>query len=175
MLRAYHQLCDRVDRQVEATEARYKEQIVCRAGCAECCDAGLTIALVEAAALGEGLGLSAERVHLQAGQPPLAEAGTCALLDERERCRAYHHRPLVCRTQGMPLLYPDREGIVTCSRNFLTLAPHPSAVFDMENLETALFAANLDYCRRAGLHPLSRVAIDRLAQLAGLFEPASVK
>ena len=38
----------------------------------------------------------------------------------------------------------------------------------MENLETALFATNLAYCREQDLHPLSRIAIDRIAQLAGI-------
>ena len=67
----------------------------------------------------------------------------------------------------MPLKYPDGE-VSICDLNFVGMDPHNSAVFDVDNLETALFAANLDYCQRMGLHPMSRVAIDRLAQLAGI-------
>ena len=35
----------------------------------------------------------------------------------------------------------------------------------MSTVETALFAVNLDYCRRKSLNPLARVPIDRLASL----------
>jgi len=49
------------------------------------------------------------------------------------------------------------------------MVPHQSAVLNTENLEAALFAANLDYCQRAGLHPLTRVPLDRLAQLSEKF------
>lgn len=166
-MHGYLQLRSRVDRFVESVTARYSEQIACRPGCASCCVGGLTMVMVEAVALGQFLGVHPERVYLQAGQPPLQEEGGCALLDEDGRCRAYGVRPLICRTQGMPLLYPDRDGISTCELNFVGLEPHGSAIFDMENLETALFAANLDYCRKVGLHPTSRVAIDRLVELAG--------
>ena len=148
--------------------ARYSEQIVCRRGCSTCCLGGLTLVPVEAVALGEELGLEPERVSLQAGQPPLSEEGMCTLLDDDNRCIAYDSRPLICRTQGLPLQYPDFEGVSVCELNFLGLEPHSSAVVDMENLETALFAANLDYCQRNGLHPQSRIAIDRLAEMAGV-------
>jgi hypothetical protein len=168
LLRPYLQLRDRTDRFVESVTARYAEQIVCRAGCASCCQAGLTITIVEAVVVGEALGLSAERVFLQGGQDALCNSGRCALLDDAGHCRIYEARPLVCRTQGMPLLLPDDDRISICELNFIGLAPHQSAVLNTENLEAALFAANLDYCQKNGLHPLTRVALDRLAQLAGI-------
>ena len=166
MMKGYLQLRTRVDRFVESVTARYSEQIVCKPGCSSCCVAGLTIVMVEAVVLGKALGLDPERVFLQAGQPPLKTEGYCPLLDDDNRCIAHGERPLICRTQGMPLKYPDSEEISVCELNFVGLEPHGSAVFDMGNLETALFAANLDYCQRVGLHPLSRVAIDRLFQLS---------
>ncbi len=170
MLRAYYQLRQRLDRLVESIVARYPEQITCRPGCAACCVGGLTLCAVEAVALGEKLGVDRDRVHLQAGQAPLDADDRCAFLDAGCRCGVHPSRPLICRTQGMPLLYPDREGVVTCDLNFTTLDPHSSAVVHMENLETALFAVNLAYCRTAGLHPMSRVPMHRLAQLSGFID-----
>jgi Fe-S-cluster containining protein len=167
MLHSYHQLRTRIDRFVESVFARYSEQIACRPGCGQCCCGGLTLVMVEAVVLGEALGIEAERVHLQAGQPPLYEDGHCGLLDDENRCMIYKDRPLICRTQGMPLKYPGAE-VSTCDLNFVGLEPLHSAVFDMDNLEIALFAANLDYCQRMGIHPMSRVAIDRLARLSGI-------
>jgi hypothetical protein len=170
MLRSYFQIRQRLDRLVESIVARYPDQIVCRPGCGSCCVGGLTICAVEAVALGDGLGLDRDRVHLQAGQAPLYRDGQCAFLDAEILCRAHAHRPLICRTQGLPLLYPDREGVAICEQNFTSLDPHRTAVIHMENLETALFAANLAYCRQAGLHPMSRVPMDRLAQLSGFID-----
>lgn len=168
MLHAYLQLRDRTDRFVESVTARYSEQIVCRAGCFKCCQAGLTITLVEAVALGGYLGVAQEMVYMQAGQDPMKEQGNCALLDSKGHCMAYPARPLVCRTQGMPLLHSDSDIVSVCDLNFIGMDPHGSAVLNTENLEAALFAANLDYCQKSGLHPLSRVPIDRLAELAGI-------
>ncbi|HUT77826.1 MAG TPA: YkgJ family cysteine cluster protein [Polyangia bacterium] len=155
---------------MESIIARYPDQIFCRPGCASCCVGGLTLCAVEAVALGEGLGIERDRVHLQAGQSPLHADGQCAFLDADTLCRVHAHRPLICRTQGMPLLHPDSEGVSTCELNFRSLDPHPTAVVHMENLETTLFAANLTYCRTAGLHPMVRMPMDRLAQLSGIID-----
>ena len=164
----YLQLRTRVDRFVDSIIGRYREQIACRAGCTQCCAPGLTVVLVEAVLVGRALGISEERVFLQTGQPPLTEKGACALLDASGSCAAYAERPLTCRIQGLPLRYPGQAALSVCPQNFVGMDPHQSSVFDLENLETALFAANLDFCQRAGLRPMSRVALDRLAQLAGL-------
>ena len=164
----YLQLRTRVDRFADSVVGRYREQIACRAGCNQCCAPGLTVVLVEAVLVGRSLGIPQDRVLLQAGQPPLSERGRCALLDAAGSCAAYAERPLTCRIQGLPLQYPGVEKPSVCTLNFVGLEPHPSSVFNLGNLEAALFAANLDFCQRAGLRPSSRVALDRLAELAGL-------
>lgn len=163
----YLQLRTRVDRFVDSVVGRYHEQVACCAGCTQCCAPGLTVVMVEAVHVGRALGLSEDRVFLQAGQPPLSEKGACALLEASGSCSIYAERPLTCRAQGLPLKMPDEAALSVCPLNFVGMEPHPSSVLDLENLETALFAANLDYCQRAGLHPMSRVALDRLAELAG--------
>lgn len=168
MLQAYFQLRDRTDRFFESVASRYSDQIVCRPGCSRCCLGGLTVVIVEAVALGVGLGLSPEHIHIQAGQEPLRNDGACAFLDERGHCQVYAHRPLVCRTHGMPLLHPDEEEVSICEFNFGGIAPHSSAVLNTENLNAALFAANIVYCQKEGLDSRSRIALDRLAELAGI-------
>jgi uncharacterized protein len=168
MLHNYLQLRARVDRFVDSVVARYSEQIACRSGCSRCCAPGLTVVMVEAVLVGRALEISKERIFLQAGQPPLSERGACALLTASGDCSIHAERPLTCRVQGVPLKYPGVDELSVCSLNFVGLAPHASAVFDLQNLETALFAANLDFCKRAGLRPMSRVALDRLAELAGM-------
>jgi hypothetical protein len=164
-LKSYLAFRTRIDRFIESVRARYSEQIACGPRCTECCQAGLTLVMIEAVFLGAALGISEERVHLQAGQPPIFVEGQCALLVKDNLCTAYNARPLICLSHGLPLRYPDQDAITFCEKNFISETPHNSAVLDMKNVETALFAINLDYCRQAGLNPLARVAIDRLASI----------
>jgi len=165
MLESYFALRTRIDRFQASVRARYGEQINCHAGCASCCAAGLTIVLVEAVSLGTAFDIAEERIYLQAGQPPLSDTGRCALLNENDLCAVYAARPLICRTHGLPLQYPDQAEISICEKNFLFQKPHQSAILDVSNMEKALFAVNLEYCRHVGLNPLARVAVDRLAEM----------
>ena len=164
MPRSYFSLRQRVDRIVESIEARYGEQISCRPTCDECCQAGLTLVMVEAAVIGKSLGIDEDRIYLQAGQPPLREEGKCAMLTDERLCYIYKNHPIICRTHGFPLRY-DNHQITVCYQNFLVRAPHESALIDMEDINTALFNANFDYCRHRGLNPMARVAMDRIFEL----------
>jgi len=164
-MKAYLAVRDRVDRFYDSVEARYSDQITCRAGCAECCQGGLTVLTIEATAMGRELGIDEERIALQAGQAPLREDGGCAFLDEDERCRAYAQRPLTCRTHGLALTLSAGDVVLSCDKNFVSQKPHHSSVLDVETMQTTLFAVNLDFCRRAGLNPMARMALDRLFEL----------
>ena len=106
MLKSYYALRTRIDRFSTSVRARYSDEIVCAPGCAECCQAGLTLVMVEAVVLGLALDIPEERIHLQAGQPPFSEEGSCALLSPDKLCTVYATRPLICRTHGLPLQYP---------------------------------------------------------------------
>ncbi len=165
MIESFLTLRTRIDRFAASIRARYGEQISCKPGCLDCCQAGLTLITVEAVAIGKALGASDERVLLQAGQPSFSEEGMCSFLDNEGLCSIYTHRPIICRTHGYPLKYEEQENISVCDKNFAYQIPHSSVIFDMDNLDAALFAINMDYCRRAGLNPMARVAMDRLASL----------
>ena len=164
MPQGYLSLRKRVDRISESIQARYGEHISCRPACFECCQAGLTVVLVEATVIGKAFGIEEERIHLQAGQPPLHDEGSCAMLTEDGHCRIYRHHPIICRTHGFPLRYEENQ-ITVCYKNFLVREPHESAIIDMQDINTALFNANFNYCRQRGLSPMARVAIDRIYEL----------
>ena len=167
-LSSYVYLRDRVDQFADSVRDRHGDQMVCGPTCADCCDGGLTLVLVEAVALGVENGIEEKRIHSLAGLPPLHTEGRCTLLNDDKLCAAYASRPLVCRTHGLPLKYADTDGVNICEKNFTSQTPVESAVLDAENMQTALFAVNVDYCNKNGLDPLARVALDRVA---GLMEP----
>lgn len=91
-----------VDELVAPVVAAHGPRITCHAGCHDCCSDGLSVFAIEAAVI--------ERHHgdlLTNGAPN--EAGGCAFLDEQGQCRVYEHRPYVCRTQGLPLRWLERD------------------------------------------------------------------
>ncbi len=89
-----------VDELTEPLRRRHAGRLACRAGCAGCCQDGLTVFAVEAELIRRRHGA------LLAGGLP-HEAGACAFLDEAGRCRIYADRPYVCRTQGLPLRWAE--------------------------------------------------------------------
>ena len=75
-----------------------------------------------------------------------------------DRCSIYESRPLICRTQGLPLLIESEDGeqeVDFCPLNFT----EPGAIDDLDedhlvpldalNLRLALL--NLEHCRETGL------------------------
>lgn len=85
------------------------------------------------------------------------EAVACPMLVE-DRCAIYQSRPLICRTQGLPLLVEAEDGgaeVDFCPLNFTG----ESAVDDLDedhlvpldNLNLKLALVNLRYCREQGI------------------------
>jgi len=74
----------------------------CQPGCTGCCADGLSVFAIEAAVVAR------HYPELLAGAEPHAD-GACAFLDDRGACRIYEHRPYVCRTQGLPLRWLERD------------------------------------------------------------------
>ena len=89
-------LHDEADREALALATRHAGRLQCRRGCHACCLDGLTVTRIEAERI--------RRAHggLLARAAP-HPAGGCAFLDDEGGCRIYADRPLVCRTQGLPL------------------------------------------------------------------------
>lgn len=88
---------------IEPLAARLGSRLTCALGCTGCCIDDLAVFAIEAAVL--------VRHHraLFDGEPA-HPPGACALLDASGACRAYAHRPYVCRTQGLPLRWLAEDG-----------------------------------------------------------------
>lgn len=178
----YAALAARIDAFFAAVLARHRSVMHCQSGCAGCCQAGLSVSPLEAAVIREYLeGLpAAERQHIASraqvgGTAQLQPDGDpgehrCVFLDEAERCAIYPARPLVCRSQGLPLAYaPDlvpaealrfraRDGraVVVCPLNFsapptsdpdappapAAYAPGAADILDAERIDRILALLN---------------------------------
>lgn len=107
--RALRALAARVDDFERAAVARGAD-LRCGSGCEACCHVSLSLAPLEADRVTDALGsLDAETLAaLDARRSdPRVDAGRrCVMLGDDGRCAIYESRPLVCRSQGLALVYP---------------------------------------------------------------------
>jgi uncharacterized protein len=161
----YQQLVGLTDRLAARLIARYGAHLACRAGCGGCCQHHLSVFPVEAAAIGKAVEtLPPETqaiIRRQAAAVREREARggpvACPLLVD-DRCAVYESRPLICRTQGLPLLIEAADGVQEvdfCPLNFT--APGAVDALDedhlvpLDALNLRLAAVNLTYCREVGI------------------------
>lgn len=178
-LAPHRALVAKVDAFERAVRERRAAAMQCRSGCSACCHVELTVCEVEAARLGEALGaLDGPAREALARRAASAADGRCVMLDDAGRCVVYDARPLVCRTQGLPLRYPDgvippaavmgrargESGELTwCPLNFEREPPHAEDVLDAERVDAMLALSNREHVARAGGDGARRVALRELA------------
>lgn len=127
----YEALRRRISDEADALFEHYARQVECRRGCYYCCD-DISVLPIELEALrrilardglpdGAGSGgpaedgglspaeLAALRSHDRTAEGRVAnpEAGRrrCGFLGRAGECTVYRHRPVICRTHGLPLAY----------------------------------------------------------------------
>ncbi|MFO0620567.1 MAG: YkgJ family cysteine cluster protein [Polyangia bacterium] len=175
----YAALTAKVDAFADAVSSRCASQMSCRSGCAGCCQVDLTVSAVEASTIVEHLGsLSAteRRALCEEDVSPLDDSlPRCVFLSVTEQCQIYPVRPLVCRSQGLPLRYPSdflpedvvrvRVGggsVTVCPLNFVEQAPSQQDVLDAERVDQILAIVNLRHCQAHELDPTHRVSLRAL-------------
>ena len=162
---SYQNFIKQVDELAAKLQSRYSKHLVCRAGCSGCCHHHLSVFAVEAREIRAAIEtLPADihdRVKKQAREVIDNESrgvkSACPLLID-DRCSIYQSRPLICRTQGLPLLMETADGeleVDFCPLNFSgdgavdDLDEDHLVPLDALNLRLAL--VNLEYCRESGL------------------------
>lgn len=151
---AYIALLSKVERfSSEVVEAN-RGSFACRPGCDVCCGRVFTIFAVEAANVRLGFSLLPEDVKERiVARARLAShsGGPCPLLEDG-RCTIYAHRPVICRTHGLPLIsehitVEGRKVVTLCDKNFQELddlSAIPSRfVLDLDRLNATLTAINM--------------------------------
>lgn len=161
----YSVLITQVDGLSARLTARYRAHLNCRAGCSSCCHHHLSFFPVEAANIriaieslpDETQQVLQEQAEIVNERETRGEAVACPLL-VNDQCSIYEARPVICRTQGLPLLYEAADGnqeVDFCPLNFTseeaieTLDENHLVPLDALNLKLA--AVNLSYCRENSL------------------------
>ncbi|MDG1483950.1 MAG: YkgJ family cysteine cluster protein [Myxococcota bacterium] len=98
---AVAQLHQSIDARASALSRLHADRLQCRRGCSGCCTDELTVWEVEAAMI--------TTRHADVLKEAPHPAGACAFLDADGGCRVYADRPYVCRTQGLPLRWIERQ------------------------------------------------------------------
>lgn len=183
---SYQQLIEHVDELTAKLSTRYASHLVCQAGCSGCCHHHLSVFPIEADAVREAIAALPEQdrsvIEQQARKVIEREAKgepvACPLLVEN-RCSIYEARPLICRTQGLPLLLEAEDGeqeVDFCPLNFTA----PDAVDDLDedhlvpldDLNLKLAIVNLQHCRENGIADEASGERRRMAEI--LIQPASL-
>lgn len=156
---AYRQLVTDIDELAEKlVTTRFSHVLQCRPGCDECC-MRFSVLPLEAAIIVEAI-----------QSVPLAEQADnekCMLL-YGGFCQVYDVRPIICRTQGLPLGYVDEEkGIIevsACQLNFAADYPLDSDdLLYMDAFNRRLAELNLEYCQVVKIEPQQRLPFNTLA------------
>lgn len=96
------QLHRAIDTMVQPLEEMNRGALQCTKGCFGCCVDGITVFDAEAQVIRSNHGKLLEN-----GIPH--GRGRCAFLNPEGACRIYPQRPYVCRTQGLPLRWFERD------------------------------------------------------------------
>jgi len=178
-LAEYRALINKVSGSVSAIEARRRASFACRRGCDQCCHVQLEVLPVEAASITRYLSSMDPEARAEIRRRSDGggdEVERCAMLGDDGACAIYEARPIVCRTQGHALSYPDGvipvdairarvAGEVTwCPLNYVESAPEPADVLSASLLEELLFVVNRRFASRGGPDPEKRVVLSDLAR-----------
>ena len=138
----------------------HREHIQCRRGCYECCVPPDTLFRIEGEQILKAVSELPEPLQKRI-RDRIHDGGDsrCPLL-EKGGCMIYENRPILCRTQGMPLAV-HREGKVYdleyCRLNFTSI---PSGfelprrhILDIEGTNELLASLNLKLVGGVGLDP----------------------
>ena len=164
----YLALRDEIDQQCARLYDMHASHLKCREGCDQCC-MDFSIFPVEFYAIREQAGSDLKR-----GQIPNAQ-GACPFL-VNHRCVIYDARPIICRTQGLPLLFMGEEEweLSACELNFTCFdfgEFHEGNTFPQDHYNSRLYLVNKEFVaslpgqpyQPGDLIPLQKLLADSLA------------
>jgi len=124
-----------------------QDHMQCRRGCTACCIAGISLMPVEAYYIAE---------HIPKEKKTECAPSTSCIFLNRGLCSIYAYRPVLCRTQGYPLVYHSGAGegyeLSHCELNFHAMNRFENShLIDMDRVNLSLSAVNMRFLEEAGL------------------------
>ncbi|MFA6900260.1 MAG: YkgJ family cysteine cluster protein [Desulfurivibrionaceae bacterium] len=159
----YQQLLATLDTEVTRIGKMHVAAISCGPGCISCCLA-FSVLPIEAACLRDAIAALPSTRQEQLGQKNLTKGGErCPLLID-DLCSIYVARPVICRTQGLPLAYVDEERqtieVSACPLNFpADYIFVPEKLLFLDQFNTRLAELNRAWCHIQGLPPDQRIPL----------------
>lgn len=162
---SYEALRENVRELSENLSKQYREYLKCGAGCSACCQHDLSVFPVEAAWVRMATDRLPDevqaRIRAQAKTLANQEDGPCPFLVD-DKCAIYESRPLICMTQGLPLMFEAEDGeseVDFCPLNFDTREGIESltedALVPLDSLNLKLAIANTLFRRSADIEESS--------------------
>ncbi len=102
----YYSLRDEIDAKTDAISSFYREDMACSAGCSGCC-MPISLLPLEFYAIRRELE-KAGGLRKALSDQDNENQSRCVFL-KNSLCLIYSSRPVICRTQGLPLLYYSDE------------------------------------------------------------------
>ena len=140
-------------------EKTHGAEVKCGIHCSDCCHAIFGLFIIEAAYLNYHFNKLDRKIRREVGSQggkfdqelqAKAESGEpiekarirCPLLNEKQECQMYKHRPITCRVYGMPTMIKGK-GHVCFKSGFKNNESYP--VFDFDGMYRELFELSVKY------------------------------
>ena len=137
---------NRVDERSGSLSHLHAKHLSCKPGCHDCCTDFGVFPVEYHAILSE---LRIANVTL----PPPDPNASCAFL-QNGLCAIYEHRPIICRTHGLPVAFADDEegtmNVDFCPKNFTEASPEAlqfdgGNTLNLDQLNFELYEINTQY------------------------------
>ncbi|MCP4628061.1 MAG: YkgJ family cysteine cluster protein [bacterium] len=157
----YTAFLDKIDTFVKHLQQLHQQQLVCRRGCSDCCRLERNLMPVEFHYLRQQV-----TTDLRQRLTDRRKTDCCPLLDKND-CLLYEHRPVICRTHGLPLLITEQKSTWRdcCPKNFTTVCLDDlprEGLLDLERLNTLLVGINTLFCDQTGVDQGLRLSLAQL-------------
>lgn len=169
----YYQIVIKADQGFNDVKLEFPDEVRCENGCSDCCHAVFGLFLIEAAFIKEqfsgiapserekavlrcdrseeDLARLEEKLKNFSDDPRMAaytmsrERVRCPLLNEKEECVLYEHRPVTCRVYGVPSLI--RGKVHVCAKSgFEKGMSYPA--YSMDEVQRQLYMLSRDLLER---------------------------
>ena len=162
----YLVLRNEIDRIADRLFKHHKKHVQCKKGCDLCC-MDYSIFPLEFHYI---------KSRLEIGDrpaTPIPEDETTCLFLKGHECTIYEHRPIICRTHGLPLLYVNCETedweLSACELNFTDFTDfNEKNTFPQDKFNSRLFLLNEEFIKQPNMQPYDKFDLIPIRKLSSL-------